>query len=189
MPLFNDNKTSIDYSHPGYVSGKYYASVGTINNNIGNLGCVPGYVYYTYFYVAVVKSFQSIAFLSPSTFASTPTQLAHIGIYKVESGLPSTLVNDCGEVVLNSTTGVREKSCLITLPPGWYAIALSFSPNAINIVYPLANLNDLIGQTFPSTNNLTGLRAILAYSSIYPFNASRVSLSEQLTPLVWLKAM
>jgi hypothetical protein len=182
MPLFNDEASLIPSFHPGFALGKYYASTTFLSTTVVSFN--PGYVYYTYYFVLFQQTFKRVAFQSNTTFSNT--QNARLAIYKVVSGLPSTLVADLG-VIYFISFGTKELSCSISLPAGWYAIGLMFSPNSISLVCPNTNINSLLGQTVPSVSTFSELRATLAYGS-FPTIASLSNIADTNAPIIWLKA-
>lgn len=168
--------------HPGFVSSKYYSSSiisGTVNNAFGN-----GFVYYTYFYIPTDHQFTRIAFINNTSFGSA--EQVRLGIYKVESGLPTTLIVDAG-VISFTTTGTKEATISTNLIAGWYAVAMAINPSAMSINTPAMNFSALLGQSIPAITNFSGLRASLTFGSL-PNNASLSSLTETNTPIFWLKA-
>ena len=158
MPLFNDSSSLIYPPHPGFISGKYYSSAIWTSNISTNFSV--GFVYYTYFFIPFQQSFNRVGFVSTTNFGSS--QFARIGIYKVISGLPSTLIADLGEISFTST-GYKEITCSVNLSPGWYAIATMFTPNTIGINYANIILTSLIGATTPASTYVSGLLSTLAY--------------------------
>lgn len=182
MPLFNDDaNVSVIYPHPGFASGKYYASsifISTIGTSFNT-----GFVYYTYFYLPFQQSFNRLGFTSNSSFSSPIS--ARFGVYKISSGLPSTLLSDLGEISFTSS-GFKEISCSLFLTAGWYAIATSFS-GTLTILYPNITLGSLIGTISSFSGGTNGLRATLNYGA-FPSNASVASLTDVSSPLIWLKA-
>lgn len=181
MPLFNDDSSLVCVPHPGFISGRYYAS--TTYSTTNTLSCAAGFVYYTYFFVSYTQAFNRIAFSTNTSFS--PSQAARFGIYKVSSGLPTSLLFDLGTISF-AIPGIKEISCSITLAPGWYAIALVFT-TAMNLVSP-AMFSNLYGQTNVSASTtVNGFRATLTYGTL-PSTASLTNLTEFYSPLMWLKA-
>jgi hypothetical protein len=111
---------------------------------------------------------------------------ARFAIYKVVSGLPSLLVADLGAVSFTSS-GVKEVSCSIFLPAGWYAIGLMFNPTSISLVCPYINISSLLGQAPASASTFSGFRATLTYGS-FPSIASLSNIVDTNAAIIWLKA-
>ncbi|NEU77047.1 hypothetical protein PI95_032255 [Hassallia byssoidea VB512170] len=181
MPLFNDNAPLIIPPHPGFVSGKYYAS--SIHASVSVLSYSTAYVYYTYFYVPYQQNFTRVAIYSNSTFSSPENM--RFGVYEVVSGMPSTLVADLGSISFINP-GAKEIICSITLTAGWYAIAIAFNPSSITLSSPTLYLNYMLGASGVLTN-FSGYRAPFVYGS-FPSTAVLTNITETNSPLVWLKA-
>ncbi|MBW4572653.1 MAG: hypothetical protein KME31_33160 [Tolypothrix carrinoi HA7290-LM1] len=181
MPLFNDEASLIPSPHPGFISGKYYAS--TIYSATTNLSFSIGFVYYIYFFVSFQQSFSKVAFYSNTSFSNT--QNVRLGIYKIAFGLPSTLVADLGSISFTSN-GSKEVACSIVLPAGWYSIGFITNPSFINLLCPLITLTNLLG-TASLGSSTSGFRATLAYGD-FPSVASLTNLTEVSVPIIWLKA-
>ena len=182
MPLFNDMKSAI-VNHPGFVSGKYYASCSYSTLSNSTLG--SGTCYYTYFFIPTDKNFDSVAFILSATNA---IQKARIAIYTIANGLPASLVKDFGEITLNIAGG-REILNSTFLAAGWYAVAVSTNSAAASFLFPSVNLSTYIGLPSINSNNFNGLSVALTYPSSYSALAAVSGIiSATNCPLILLKA-
>jgi hypothetical protein len=102
----------------------------------------------TPFYNAVTTSYDRIGIQVTTAVAAG---LVRLGIYKIENGVPTSLVVDGGDVDA-STTGQKEVTIAVTLEPGWYG--LTVNRNNITIALRAASV---VGRLQIGGTNLTSI--------------------------------
>ncbi len=166
--------------HPGFLSGKYYASSPYSSFSTSTL--IAGACYYTYFFIPFNQTFSSIAFQANNTPSNT--QKTRIAIYTINNGLPSELVKDFGEISL-SVPGIKEIFNSTFLSAGWYAIALSTNETVAGFYCPNVLTTNLIASTTIG-NAVSGYRANAAYGAA-PSTAIVSGIFGATSPVIWLK--
>jgi hypothetical protein len=188
MPLYNQNIQSVVVNHPGFISGKYYASSQLLNSN-ATVQLAAGTIYYTYFFIPFSQIFTSAVF-QVST-GGTSTQKLRLAIYSVKDGLPYSLIKDFGELQAPQSlflSGYKDfSSSSFLLTPGWYAFAVSVSESSAYIVCPALSLSDLIGNSTLTTFPYNGFRAVTPYAPALAIAPTTTLVTIQ-SPIIWLKA-
>jgi len=119
--VYRDNIGAFDiFDYGGYVSGRYYAGEALSPAASGTMAVSANTLYATPFAVRQQKLWNKIAI--NVTTAATST-FAYLGIYRMENGIPTTLILDAGTVNLDST-GTKENTISQVLPAGMYALVL-----------------------------------------------------------------
>lgn len=183
--LFGGNP-SIPGIHPGFVAGRYYTNhyVGSTTTST----ITTGFVYYNFFYIPVVASFDRIC-VNVTTQGSAGST-GRLGLYNLSGTTPTSLIVDAGDVALDST-GAKEATISATLSPGWYAAAFtpSNSSTTLTVIGNAATgAGYIYGTASVSTSFNSCLRATLTYGAL-PSTASTSSLAVAASaPTIWLRA-
>jgi hypothetical protein len=174
--------------HPGYVSGRYY-QFPDWSNLLSSTATTTGYVYYTYVYVPISFTIQSINFY---VFTAQSGSTARVGLYNVANGLPTSLIQDFGTVNTSSTgpTSIATTSPNLVLTPGWYAIAYSSSVSNVFVGQTLYTSDfsySLLGTHSVADTPPQGYRSTSSYGA-YPSTAPLQQYGSMSVPVFWLQA-
>ena len=119
--IFRDNPGAFDvFDFGGYASGRFYAGEALTPAASGTLAITSNTMYATPF---VVRQQQLWTKIGVNVTTAAAVTYAYLGIYRMENGIPTTLVLDAGAVGLD-TTGTKEITISQVLPAGMYATIL-----------------------------------------------------------------
>jgi hypothetical protein len=183
--IFRDNPGAFDvFDQGGYASGRFYAGE-TLSpaTAAGTLAVAANTLYAMPF---TVRQHQLWTKLGCTVTTAGTGVFAYLGVYRMENGIPTSLVLDAGAVGL-TTTGTKEITISQPLPSGTYALVLL--ANASGATVRAGTPSDIalatVGCSAVGTAD-TLITASQTYGTL-PSTFPAVSYSSSSTPLLTLR--
>lgn len=177
-----------NFSHPGYIPGRYYQGTNLIYTDTANAG-VFSTTHITYFPFPI---YEDVEIARLAVYANTAVSLAdiNIGIYSNVNKLPRDLIASSG-VLPCTSAGVKEGVVLANLQRGWYWMGgITSKVPSLQCGTGYVGLNHLLGQASPTATSATCSLRNSYFSGTLPTIApidNLTSVTGNYMPLFWLK--
>lgn len=182
--VFRDNIGAFDiFDYGGYVQARYYAGEALSPSASGTLTLTANTMYATPF---AIRQQQVWTKIGVNVTTAQATASAYLGIYRMENGIPTSLVGTPGTVSL-ATTGLKELTISEMLQQGMYAVFILPSISAVVITAGTLS-NDAIATV--GTTTFGGAETLITGSYTYgtpPATFPTVVYATGSSPLITLR--